>query len=133
MKTRSEADEYSLKLELAEEEGRQIREELNKEIDLVRRQLQGRMAELEPLPELLKLTELKLQESQEQVQSCDRRAAEQSSALTELRVKVRGERFRNSTRAPWAGLNPSADQEQRREKSLHSLPVPWFRRVNKDS
>ncbi|MGH0132602.1 UNVERIFIED_CONTAM: hypothetical protein FKN15_040753 [Acipenser sinensis] len=88
LKTRSEADEYSLKLELAEEEGRQIREELNKEIDLVRRQLQGRMAELEPLPELLKLTELKLQESQEQVQSCDRRAAEQSSALTELRVKV---------------------------------------------
>ncbi|KAK1155892.1 outer dense fiber protein 2-like isoform X1 [Acipenser oxyrinchus oxyrinchus] len=88
LKTRSEADEYSLKLELAEEEGRQIREELNKEIDLVRRQLQGRMAELEPLPELLKLTELKLQESQEQVQSCDRRTAEQSSALTELRVKV---------------------------------------------
>ncbi|MGH0157218.1 UNVERIFIED_CONTAM: hypothetical protein FKN15_044026 [Acipenser sinensis] len=88
LKTRSEADEYSLKLELAEEEGRQIREELNKEIDLVRRQLQGRMAELEPLPELLKLTERKLQESQEQVQSCDRRAAEQSSALTELRVKV---------------------------------------------
>ncbi|XP_058861439.1 outer dense fiber protein 2-like isoform X1 [Acipenser ruthenus] len=88
LKTRSEADEYSLKLELAEEEGQQIREELNKEIDLVRRQLQGRMSELEPLPELLKLTELKLQESQEQVQSCDRRAAEQSSALTELRVKV---------------------------------------------
>ncbi|MBN3286317.1 ODFP2 protein, partial [Polyodon spathula] len=88
LKTRSEADEYSLKLELAEEEGQLIREELNKEIELVRRQLQGRMAELEPLPELLKLTELRLQESQEQVQSCDRRSAEQSSALTELRVKV---------------------------------------------
>ncbi|XP_066568786.1 outer dense fiber protein 2 isoform X2 [Amia ocellicauda] len=87
-KTRMEADEYCLKLELAEREGQAVREELQREIDLARRQLLGRVAELEPLPEMLKRTELQLQEAQEQSQSYERRSAEQAAALTELRIKV---------------------------------------------
>ncbi|XP_039620251.1 outer dense fiber protein 2-like isoform X2 [Polypterus senegalus] len=88
LKTRTEADEYCLKLEMAERESQKLHEEVNKEVELVRRQLQGRLTDLEPLPELLKATELKLQDCQEQVQSYEKKTVEQSTILTELRVKV---------------------------------------------
>ncbi|KAJ8263316.1 hypothetical protein COCON_G00157730 [Conger conger] len=85
---RVEVDEYRLKLELAEKEAQEVRVELDREVEVVRRQLLGRLAELEPLPELLKRTEQQLWEAEEQLHEQEKRSSEQSSGLTELRLKV---------------------------------------------
>ncbi|MBN3319436.1 ODFP2 protein, partial [Atractosteus spatula] len=88
-KTRAEADEYCLRLQQAGQDGQAaVRAELSREVELVREQLLGRLAELEPLPELLRRRELELQAAQAQAQGCERRSAEQAAALAELRVKV---------------------------------------------
>ncbi|KAJ8388745.1 hypothetical protein AAFF_G00129780 [Aldrovandia affinis] len=87
-KTRMEVDEYRLKLELAEREAQEIRAELDRDVEAMRRQLLGRLEELEPLPELLKRTEQQLQEAEEQLQAHERRSTEQSSTLSEVRLKV---------------------------------------------
>nr|XP_015222741.1 PREDICTED: outer dense fiber protein 2 isoform X2 [Lepisosteus oculatus]XP_015222742.1 PREDICTED: outer dense fiber protein 2 isoform X2 [Lepisosteus oculatus]XP_015222743.1 PREDICTED: outer dense fiber protein 2 isoform X2 [Lepisosteus oculatus] len=87
-KTRAEADEYCLRLQQAGQDGQAARAELGREVELVRGQLLGRLAELEPLPELLRRRELELQAAQAQAQACERRSAEQAAALAELRGKV---------------------------------------------
>ncbi|XP_043914073.1 outer dense fiber protein 2 [Protopterus annectens] len=88
LKTRMEADEFCLKLEMSEKENKLLKEDMNKEIELVRRQLQTRLTDLEPLPELLKITELKLQDCQEEILTYERKIAEQSTTITELRMKI---------------------------------------------
>ncbi|KAA0719869.1 Outer dense fiber protein 2 84 kDa outer dense fiber protein [Triplophysa tibetana] len=87
-KTRAEADEYCARLQVAEREAQMVREELDQEIQQVRKQLLGRLAELEPLPEALTRTELQLQEAHEKERSQERRSTELSTALAELRIKV---------------------------------------------
>ena len=83
-----EVDEYRLKLELAEKEAQEVRADLDREVEAVRRQLLRRLAELEPLPERLKRTEQQLWEAEEQVQERERRSSEQCSDLSDLRLKV---------------------------------------------
>lgn len=87
-KTRAEADEYCARLQVAEREAQMVREELDQEIQQVRKQLLGRLAELEPLPEALRRTELQLQEAHEKERSQERRSTELSTALADLRIKV---------------------------------------------
>ncbi|XP_053195324.1 outer dense fiber protein 2 [Scomber japonicus] len=87
-KTRSEADEYCARLAEAEREAKAVREELEKEIEHVRREMLGRLAELEDLPEALQHSELQLQEAQERERSQERRSIELSSTLTDIRMKV---------------------------------------------
>lgn len=65
-----------------------MRGELEQEIDQVRRELLGRLAELEPLPEALRRSELQLQEAQDKERSQERRSMELSTTLTDLRMKV---------------------------------------------
>lgn len=65
-----------------------MRGELEQEIEDVRRKLLGRLAELEPLPEALGRSELKLQEAQERERSLERRSIELGTDLTDLRLKV---------------------------------------------
>lgn len=65
-----------------------MQRELEQEIEQVRRQLLERLAELEPLPEALRRSELQLQEAQERERSQERRSMELSSTLTDLRMKV---------------------------------------------
>lgn len=62
--------------------------ELEQEIDVVRRDLLGRLAELEPLPEALRRSELQLQEAQDRERSQERRSMELSTTLIDLRMKV---------------------------------------------
>lgn len=83
-----EVDDYRLKLELADKEVQEVRAELDREVEVVRRQLLGRLAELEPLPGLLERTEQQLREAEEQVQEQERRSSEQSNGLSDLRLKV---------------------------------------------
>lgn len=72
----------------AEREARALREELDQELDQARKQLMGRLSELEPLPDALRRTELQLQEAQEKERVQERRNAELTTGLAELRIKV---------------------------------------------
>ncbi|KAM8744482.1 outer dense fiber protein 2 [Acanthopagrus schlegelii] len=87
-KTRAEADEYCARLAQAEKEVQVVRGELEQEIEEVRRELLGRLTELEPLPEALRRSELQLQEAQDRERSQERRSMELSTTLTDLRMKV---------------------------------------------
>uniref|UniRef100_A0A673IC32 Outer dense fiber protein 2 n=1 Tax=Sinocyclocheilus rhinocerous TaxID=307959 RepID=A0A673IC32_9TELE len=87
-KTRAEADEYSAHLQGAESEAQAVRDELDQEIQKVRKQLQGRLVELEPLPEALRHAELQLQEAHEKERLQERRNTELGTSLAELRIKV---------------------------------------------
>ncbi|XP_049908356.1 outer dense fiber protein 2 isoform X2 [Epinephelus moara] len=87
-KTRTEADEYRARLAEAEQEAQAMRGELEQEIEEVRRDLLGRLAELEPLPEALRRSELQLQEAQDRERNQERRSMELSTTLTDLRMKV---------------------------------------------
>ncbi|XP_040915573.1 outer dense fiber protein 2 isoform X2 [Toxotes jaculatrix] len=86
-KTRAEADEYGARLAQAELEAQAVRGKLEQEIEEVRRELLGRLAELEPLPEALRHAELQLQEAQDRERSQERRSVELSTTLAELRMK----------------------------------------------
>ncbi|XP_019962925.2 outer dense fiber protein 2 isoform X1 [Paralichthys olivaceus] len=87
-KTRAEADEYCTRLAQAEREAQAVRGKLEQEVEEVRRELLGRLAELEPLPDTLRHTELQLQEAQDRERSQERRSVELSTTLTDLRLKV---------------------------------------------
>ncbi|XP_070706338.1 outer dense fiber protein 2 [Pempheris klunzingeri] len=87
-KTRAEADEYSARLAQAERDAQVVRGELEQEIEEVRRELLGRLAELEPLPEALRRSELQLQEAHDRERSQERCNMELSTTLTDLRLKV---------------------------------------------
>lgn len=87
-KTRAEADDYSAYLAKAEREAKAVRAQLEQEIDMVRKELLGRLAELEPLPEALRCSELQRQEAEERERSQERHSSELSATLTDLRMKV---------------------------------------------
>ncbi|XP_066501201.1 outer dense fiber protein 2 [Hoplias malabaricus] len=87
-KTRAEADEYSIRLQQAEREARVLRENLDQEMEQVRKQMTGRLTELEPLPEALRRSELQLQEAQEKEYTQERRNTELTTTLADLRIKV---------------------------------------------
>lgn len=73
---------------MAESEAQTVRDELDQEIQQVRKQLHGRLAELEPLPEALRHAEHQLQEAHEKERLQERRNVELSTSLSELRIKV---------------------------------------------
>lgn len=87
-RARLESEEYCLKLDISEKHAQGMKADLEREIEQVRRQLLGRLKELEPLPERLKRSELQLRVAQEETQTQERRNTEQNNALSELRHKV---------------------------------------------
>uniref|UniRef100_A0A4W3JG62 Outer dense fiber protein 2 n=1 Tax=Callorhinchus milii TaxID=7868 RepID=A0A4W3JG62_CALMI len=114
MKTRLEADDFCMKLVMAEKENKMLKEDVNKEIELVRRQMQSRLTDLEPVPELLKLTEHKLQDCQEQLIMYERKTAEQSASICDLRMKIEQQGDKESTaREKWQCM-----QEENRHLQL---------------
>lgn len=90
VKTRAEADEYCARLGQAEREVREVREQLESEVEVVRRELLGRLTELEPLPEALRRSEVLLEEAQDREHAQERRSTELSTVLADLRMKVWG-------------------------------------------
>lgn len=54
----------------------------------VKTQLQDRLQELQPLPEMLKNTELRLHESEDSLRASERRNAENNKLISELQAKV---------------------------------------------
>ncbi|XP_068608775.1 outer dense fiber protein 2 [Brachionichthys hirsutus] len=87
-KTRAEADEYRAQLARVQREAEAVRGELEHEVEGVRRELLAQLAELEPLPEAVRRSELQLQEARERERSQERRSTELSTTLTDLRMKV---------------------------------------------
>lgn len=56
----------------------------------VKNQLQDRLQELQPLPEMLKNTEIRLHESEDQLRNSERKNAENSRIISDLSLKVSG-------------------------------------------
>ncbi|XP_061460004.1 outer dense fiber protein 2 isoform X1 [Rhineura floridana] len=88
LKTRVEADEVTMKLELCDKENKALKEEMAKEIENARKQFQSQIAELEKLPEILKLTESKLAECQDQLKSYEKKNMDLSAMITDLRQRI---------------------------------------------
>ena len=99
-KTRAEADEYCARLGQAEREALGVRQELEKEVDQVRRELLSRLTELEPLPDALRRSELLLQETHDREHAQERQSVELGSALADLRRKVRNGTHRQHATVP---------------------------------
>ncbi|XP_041756714.2 outer dense fiber protein 2 isoform X2 [Coregonus clupeaformis] len=87
-RARLESEEYCLKLEISEKHTQEMKADLEREIEQVRRQLLGHLKELESLPERLKRSELQLREAQDETHTQERRNTEQNNTLSELRHKV---------------------------------------------
>ncbi|XP_065103309.1 outer dense fiber protein 2b isoform X1 [Paramisgurnus dabryanus] len=87
-KMRLESEEYSLRLELAEKEARSDLAEVDREVDQGRKHLQARLKEMEALHGAFKRTEEELRETRENMNIQDRKYAEQTSTLSELRIKM---------------------------------------------
>ncbi|XP_063172041.1 outer dense fiber protein 2 isoform X1 [Candoia aspera] len=88
VKTRMEADEVTVKLELCDKENKALKEEMAKEIENARKQFQSQVAELEKLPEILKMTETKLAECQDQLKSYEKKNMDLSAMITDLRQRI---------------------------------------------
>ncbi|XP_040898445.1 outer dense fiber protein 2-like [Toxotes jaculatrix] len=85
---RLESEEHCLKLEMTQQEMRDVKVSLEREREHVRRELLGRLRELETLPDRLRRTEQQLRDAQQEVDAHERRNMEHSSALSEVRHKV---------------------------------------------
>ncbi|KAM6945189.1 outer dense fiber protein 2-like [Lycodopsis pacificus] len=85
---RLESEEHRLKLEATQEETREATVSLERETEQVRRELLGRLGELEALPDRLRRAELQLRGARQEADAHERRNAEHNSALAEVRQKV---------------------------------------------
>ncbi|XP_069379037.1 outer dense fiber protein 2-like isoform X3 [Paralichthys olivaceus] len=85
---RLESEEYCLKLEMTQKEMQEVKMSLEREKDQVRRELLGRLRELEALPDRLSRTEQQLRDAQQEADAHERRKMEHSSALSDVRHKV---------------------------------------------
>ncbi|XP_045395111.1 outer dense fiber protein 2 isoform X2 [Lemur catta] len=89
MKTRLEADEVAAQLERCDKENKILKDEMNKEIEAARRQFQSQLADLQQLPDILKITEAKLAECQDQLQGYKRKNIDLTAITSDLRSRVR--------------------------------------------
>ncbi|XP_038560364.1 outer dense fiber protein 2-like isoform X1 [Micropterus salmoides] len=85
---RLESEEYCLKLEMTQKEAREVRVSLETEKEQVRRELLGRLRELETLPDRMRRTEQQLRAAQQEADAHERRNMEHNSTLSEVRHKM---------------------------------------------
>ncbi|GFR89811.1 outer dense fiber protein 2 [Elysia marginata] len=87
-RTRSEADESFVRLEEQVREKERIQRDSEQELEKVKQRLHQRLQELEPLPELLRATELRLHEANEKLVTYERRSLDQNKMIAELTAKL---------------------------------------------
>ncbi|XP_073243409.1 outer dense fiber protein 2-like [Porites lutea] len=87
-KYRREAEEMKNRLYEYEADTQRMQQENALENEKVKLKMQQRLQELEPLADLLKTTDVRLQESQERMMAYDRRSSEQTKLISELTQKV---------------------------------------------
>ncbi|CAO2598048.1 Outer dense fiber protein 2 [Lemmus lemmus] len=88
MKNRLEADEVAAQLERCDKENKILKDEMNKEIEAARRQFQSQLADLQQLPDILKITEAKLAECQDQLQGSERKNIDLTAIISDLRSRI---------------------------------------------
>nr|Q5ZKK5.1 RecName: Full=Outer dense fiber protein 2; AltName: Full=Cenexin; AltName: Full=Outer dense fiber of sperm tails protein 2 [Gallus gallus]CAG31738.1 hypothetical protein RCJMB04_10e12 [Gallus gallus] len=88
LKTRMEAADVAAKLEKCDNEKKALKDEMNKELELARKQFQSQLAELEKLPEILRITETQLAECQDQLQSYEKKNMDLSVMIADLRQRI---------------------------------------------
>ncbi|XP_030362994.1 outer dense fiber protein 2 isoform X4 [Strigops habroptila] len=88
LKTQMEAEDAAAKLEKFGKENKALKEEKNNEMDLSHKQLQSRLAELEKLPEILKMKEAQIAEYREQLQNYERKNVDLSVLISDLRQQI---------------------------------------------
>ncbi|KAM9065571.1 outer dense fiber protein 2 isoform 2-T2 [Sarcophilus harrisii] len=88
MKTRMEADEVATQLERCDKENKILKDEMNKEIESARKQFQAQLTDLQQLPEILKITEAKLAECQDQLQGYERKNVDLTAIIADLRTRI---------------------------------------------
>ncbi|OXB69134.1 hypothetical protein ASZ78_009610 [Callipepla squamata] len=88
LKTRMEADDVATKLEKCDKENKALKEGMNKEIEQARKQFQSQLAELEKLPEILRVTETQLAECQDQLQGYEKKNVDLSTKIADLRQRI---------------------------------------------
>lgn len=76
-------------LERCDKENKMLKDEMNKEIEAARRQFQSQLADLQQLPDILKITEAKLAECQDQLQGYERKNIDLTAIISDLRSRVR--------------------------------------------
>ncbi|KAM6316272.1 outer dense fiber protein 2 isoform 2-T2 [Podargus strigoides] len=98
LKTRMEADDVAAKLEECDRENKALKNDMNREIEEVRREYQNKLAELEQLPEILKNRETQLAECQDKLQSYERKYADLSVLTANLhqRIELQGDKMEMS-------------------------------------
>lgn len=85
---RLESEEHSLKLEVTQTEAQEAKLNLEREKEQVRRELLGRVRELETLTEKLRRSEQQRRDAQQEAEAQERRNMEHGAALSEVRHKV---------------------------------------------
>lgn len=84
---RQDCEETQRDLRRKEREVETLREDTSSEMEKYRRRFEQQLAELEPLPQLFKMSELRLRESQQRLATCEQRLVEQSRLVEELTTK----------------------------------------------
>ncbi|XP_021362362.1 outer dense fiber protein 2-like isoform X5 [Mizuhopecten yessoensis] len=84
---RIEADDTMVRLEETVKESELIQEDGEYELEKVKARLHNRLQELEPLPDMLKTTELKLHDANERIIMYERKNTENTKLITELTAK----------------------------------------------
>ncbi|XP_051492534.1 outer dense fiber protein 2 isoform X2 [Apus apus] len=88
VKIRTEADDMAAKLEKCDKEKKILKDEMEKEMELARKQFQSKLAELEKLPEILKFTETRLAECQDRLQNYEKNNVDLSVMIGDLRQRI---------------------------------------------
>uniref|UniRef100_G3UA32 Outer dense fiber protein 2 n=1 Tax=Loxodonta africana TaxID=9785 RepID=G3UA32_LOXAF len=114
MKTRLEADEVAAQLERCDKENKILKDEMNKEIEAARRQFQSQLADLQQLPDILKITEAKLAECQDQLQGYERKNIDLTAIISDLRSRIEHQ----GDKLEMAREKHQASQKQNKQLSL---------------
>ncbi|KAM8996242.1 outer dense fiber protein 2 isoform 2-T2 [Ara ararauna] len=88
LKTQMEAEDAAAKLEKFGKENKALKEEKNNQMDLSYKQLQSRLAELEKLPEILKMKESQIAEYREQLQNYERKNINLCTQISDLQQQI---------------------------------------------
>ncbi|KAL5012471.1 hypothetical protein ScPMuIL_011022 [Solemya velum] len=109
-RSRREADDTLVRLDEQEKEKNRLQLDGELELEKVKLRLHQRLQELEPLPEMLKETELKLHENQEQLIHYQKQNSENTKLIADLTTKV--EVITSSLEQMKSKLHLSRDENQ---------------------
>ncbi|XP_076601738.1 outer dense fiber protein 2-like isoform X3 [Chaetodon auriga] len=116
----AEIDDLKIKYANVLREVERTRDGKNTEVEKVRQELQGRLEELKPYPELLRAAEQSLFECQENLRRSERKCSEKSESIRQLQVKMEGQtKFLKSSVEMKESIHGANLQLQEKVNSLH--------------